>query len=203
MYFREVSVKTQLSFHKVSTLSKNGEGIRVAKDVDGVITHYLYEYDKVVLELNSDGTQKSRNVYGTNLISRTVYGQTVKYLYNGHSDKVNCEAREGALGYVVALVDETGDIVGTYYYDAFGNIVEQTGSIDNNVTYAGYQYDKETGLYYLNARMYDPVTARFMQEDSYRGSMEDPLSLNLYTYCHNEPLMYFDPTGHWGEGIKL
>ena len=39
------------------------------------------------------------------------------------------------------------------------------------------------GKYYLKARMYDPVTARFMQEDTYRGKDEDPLSLNLYAYC--------------------
>jgi hypothetical protein len=44
--------------------------------------------------------------------------------------------------------------------------------------------------------MYDPVTARFLQEDTYSGDPSDPLSLNLYTYCHNEPLMYYDPTGH-------
>jgi hypothetical protein len=44
--------------------------------------------------------------------------------------------------------------------------------------------------------MYDPLIARFLQEDSYYGDRNDPLSLNLYTYCHNEPLMYTDPTGH-------
>jgi len=43
----------------------------------------------------------------------------------------------------------------TYYYDAFGNILESTENVNNNITYAGYQYDKETGLYYLNARMYE------------------------------------------------
>jgi hypothetical protein len=45
-------------------------------------------------------------------------------------------------------------------------------------------------------RMYDPVIARFLQEDSYRGDINDPLSLNLYTYTHNEPLKHDDPTGH-------
>ena len=44
--------------------------------------------------------------------------------------------------------------------------------------------------------MYDPKVARFLQEDTYTGDINDPLSLNLYTYCHNEPLMYWDPTGH-------
>ena len=44
--------------------------------------------------------------------------------------------------------------------------------------------------------MYDPKTARFLQEDTYLGDRNDPLSLNLYTYCHNDPVMYWDPTGH-------
>jgi hypothetical protein len=50
--------------------------------------------------------------------------------------------------------------------------------------------------------MYDPVTARFMQEDTYAGQQQDPLSLNLYTYCHNSPLMYWDPTGHSAQTIQ-
>ncbi|WP_213414292.1 hypothetical protein, partial [Xylanibacillus composti] len=34
-------------------------------------------------------------------------------------------------------------------------------------------------------------------EDSYEGELENPLSLNLYTYVHNNPLTNIDPTGHW------
>lgn len=68
--------------------------------------------------------------------------------------------------------------------------------MDNAILYAGYQYDEETGLYYINARMYDPVTARFLQADTYLGSLNDPLSLNLYTYCLNNPHRYTDPSGH-------
>ncbi|TYQ13383.1 UNVERIFIED_CONTAM: RHS repeat-associated protein [Acetivibrio alkalicellulosi] len=71
----------------------------------------------------------------------------------------------------------------------------------SNIKYAGYFYDAETGLYYLNARFYDPETARFIQEDTYRGDILDPLSLNLYSYCHNNPIMYWDPTGHWPEWL--
>jgi RHS repeat-associated protein len=165
------------------TSSYNGEGLRVSKTVNGQKTYYLYEYDKVVLEVNENGTQKARNLYGTNLLMRTVDNEAYYYIYNGHAD-------------VTALIDTDGNIAATYYYDAFGNILEQTGDVDNNITYAGYQYDDETGLYYLNARMYDPKIARFLQEDTYRGNPNDPLSLNLYTYCLNNPLIYWDPTGH-------
>ncbi|OPX42547.1 tRNA(Glu)-specific nuclease WapA precursor [Ruminiclostridium hungatei] len=161
----------------------NGEGYRVEKRVNGAITRYLYEYDKVVLETDGAGHQTGRNVYGTNLLMRTADGTSYYYMYNGHAD-------------VTALLKPDGTIAATYYYDAFGNITDTTGSASNSITYAGYQYDRETGLYYLNARMYDPKTARFIQEDTYRGEQNDPLSLNLYTYCSNEPLMYTDPTGH-------
>lgn len=43
--------------------------------------------------------------------------------------------------------------------------------------------------------MYDPKVARFLQEDTYSGRPNDPLSLNLYTYCYNNPIAYDDPTG--------
>jgi len=161
----------------------NGDGLRVVKSVNGSATRFLYQYDKIVLELNALGDQMGRNVYGLNLISRTFGEDTFFYFYNGHAD-------------VTVLVASDGTIAATYYYDAFGNILDQTGTATSNILYAGYQYDPETGLYYLNARMYDPVTARFIQEDSYLGERNDPLSLNLYTYCHNEPMMYSDPTGH-------
>lgn len=163
--------------------------MRSSKVTNGTTTKYLYEYDKVVLELNETGEQIGRNIYGTNLLMRTAkegaINTTYYYLYNGHGD-------------VTALADINGSIAATYHYDEFGNIDSSasSGNVNNSITYAGYQYDKESGLYYLNARMYDPVTARFFIKDTYTGDINDPLSLNLYTYCHNEPLMYWDPTGH-------
>ena len=54
----------------------------------------------------------------------------------------------------------------------------------------------ETGLYYVNARYYNSTTGRFITEDTYIGKYYDPLSLNRYTYCHNNPLRYTDPSGH-------
>jgi RHS repeat-associated protein len=37
---------------------------------------------------------------------------------------------------------------------------------------------------------------RFINEDTYEGKINNPLSLNLYTYGHNNPLKYIDPSGH-------
>lgn len=166
----------------------NGEGYRTVKTANGQTTYGLYEGDKLVLETDSSGKEKVRTVYGLNAISRTDNGDKAFYLYNPHADVVN-------------LVSGNS-IVATYAYDAFGVPVsgeEWSGVNDSKnagIRFGGYQYDPESGYYYLNARMYDPTTARFLQEDSVRGTLEDPLSLNLYTYCQNDPVNYWDPSGH-------
>ncbi|MEK3743795.1 hypothetical protein NST23_14000 [Brevibacillus sp. FSL K6-0770] len=40
-------------------------------------------------------------------------------------------------------------------------------------------------------------------EDTYKGQVDNPLSLNRYTYVENNPLRYVDPTGHWKQGDEL
>lgn len=62
--------------------------------------------------------------------------------------------------------------------------------------YAGEMYDKESGFYYLRARYYDTKIGRFISEDTYKGQVDNPLSLNRYTYTHNNPIRYVDPSGN-------
>ncbi|WP_246066801.1 RHS repeat-associated core domain-containing protein [Paenibacillus koleovorans] len=63
--------------------------------------------------------------------------------------------------------------------------------------YSGEYWDNATSLQYLRARWYDPSIARFMGEDTHEGRISNPLSLNLYTYLENNPLIYKDPTGKY------
>jgi RHS repeat-associated protein len=105
------------------------------------------------------------------------------YLYNGHGD-------------VVQMVDTSGAVVNNYAYDVWGNITSQKEETPNPFKYTGEVYDEETGLYYLRARYYDPSIGRFLNEDTYEGQIDNPLSLNLYTYVVNNPLIYSDPSGN-------
>lgn len=59
----------------------------------------------------------------------------------------------------------------------------------NNFGYRGEYADAESGLIYLRARMYDPSTGRFINEDPIRDG------LNWYVYCGNNPIKYIDPSG--------
>ncbi|PTN31400.1 RHS repeat-associated core domain-containing protein, partial [Bacillus sp. Rc4] len=68
---------------------------------------------------------------------------------------------------------------------------------DNRYRYAGYQYDEETGLYYLMARYYEPRNGVFLSLDPDPGSDGDSLDQNGYTYGNNNPVMNVDPDGHW------
>ena len=92
----------------------------------------------------------------------------------------------------VFVTDGQGEIRNSYQYDAFGIPLETTEQLNNRIRYTGQQYDDVTGQYYLRARYYNPVAGRFMQEDVYQGD-----GLNLYAYCGNNPVVYYDPSGYY------
>ena len=112
---------------------------------------------------------------------------TFFYHYNAHGD-------------VIALTNQQGEIVARYEYDAWGKPIkteEDSVVADNPFRYAGYQYDKETGLYYLIARYYHPEHGVFLSLDPDPGDDDDILTQNGYTYANNNPVMLVDPDGHW------
>ena len=105
--------------------------------------------------------------------------------------------------------------VNRYKYDAYGNCEvykhnsNQGLVLDNDDTsignknpfrYKSYYYDKESGLYYLNSRYYNPKIGRFITIDSINYIDENSIyGYNLYCYCGNNPISYYDPSGHLPE----
>ena len=69
-------------------------------------------------------------------------------------------------------------------------------AVNNPFRYRGYYYDNETGLYYLNSRYYDPEIGRFINADELSYLNENNINgMNLFSYCRNNPVIYFDPSG--------
>ena len=129
----------------------------------------------------------------------------IMYLYD-ESSIIGCTIKRGNLDYgtyyfqrnllgdVVAIYNTAGTKVEGYAYDAFGNCTSLNNSLIgklNPIRYRGYYYDRETKLYYLNARYYAPELRRFISPDD--TAYLDPESvngLNLYCYCNNDPVNY-------------
>jgi RHS repeat-associated protein len=100
-------------------------------------------------------------------------------------------------GSTTSILDEDGAGELSYEYDDFGETEINGNSVfQNEICYTGGIYDETTGLYYLNARYYDPENGRFLTEDTYRGELNEPDTLHLYVYCKNNPINYVDPSGH-------
>ncbi|AST05456.1 type IV secretion protein Rhs [Anoxybacillus flavithermus] len=172
------------------TYKYDEDGRRIQKNVNGVMTNYHYQGDSlnVLYETDADGNVVRSYIYGENgqLLAMKKGNETYFYHYNAHGD-------------VIALTDAQGNIVARYQYDAWGNILSQSGALadENPYRYAGYQYDNETGLYYLIARYYHPEHGVFLSLDPDPGDADDILTQNGYTYANNNPVMLVDPDGHF------
>lgn len=149
-------------------------------------------YDENPAETLQIVSKDYKYIRGLNLVASTDGTETNYYLYNAHGD-------------VVQTTDAAGTVKRTYDYDAFGVELNDVVNDLNRFRYCGEYLDKETGTIYLRARNYDPVIGRMTTEDTVRSTqsmlpnhavISDPMGLNLYTYCRNDPIRYTDPTGN-------
>ncbi|MFJ4616743.1 polymorphic toxin-type HINT domain-containing protein [Streptomyces sp. NPDC088812] len=83
--------------------------------------------------------------------------------------------------------------------DPFG--VERTESTTwrSHQSYVGGDDDASSGLVHLGAREYDSNTGRFLSPDPVLD-LNDPVQMNGYVYCENNPVTFADPSGLASEG---
>ena len=152
-------------------------GLRTSKTVDGVTTHYVWVGDKLLGQYDENHV-----IYFSN-IGLNVNGVQYFYVKNLQGD-------------VVQIVDESGENVAEYVYDAWGNVVESSGALAeiNPIRYRGYYYDVETQMYYNQQRYYVPEWARWLNADIlfYTNEVSEN---NLFVYCRNDPVNRIDIDG--------
>ena len=191
----------------------DGDGARVRKllhtPTNVITTLYLVDdqnpsgYAQVLEELTTISTDPQLL---TPAVTR-VY--TYDYALLSQQQLVNGQWQLSFYGYdeqgsVRYLTDVNGNLTDTYDYDAFGNLVQQSGATPNNYLFGGEQYDWDLGLYYLRARYMNPETGRFHTRDPFEGYLDEPLSLNGYLYANADGVNNSDPTGYenlWSQQI--
>ena len=158
----------------------DGEGLRAGLTENGKKTTFLYHNGEILTEFDGESAPVRRHIRGIGLSCVQTTQDNAYHSY--HQDE------QGSTAYITGRGREAEN---AYQYDAFGNLLEHKESLTNRILYTGQQYDQETGQYYLRARYYNPVVGRFLQEDTYRGD-----GLNLYAYCANNPVVYYDDGGN-------
>lgn len=175
-------------FGAITSFTYNSNGIRTSKTEGGVITRFIVDenrdYAQVLEEIQNNAVQV-RYSYGHDLISQQRNGAKSFYHYDG-------------LGSTRGLSDSSGVITDTYDYEAFGELLNQTGDTENSYLFTGEQFDSGLNQYYLRARYYNQAIGRFTQMDSWMGNNHDPVTLHKYAYGNADPVTYTDPTGNFG-----
>lgn len=169
----------------------NGGGQRIRQKEDGVTIKYYY--DGVSLLYTSD----INNNRGIDNILDPAGKIVASKRFDGNYANMYFFYNYDVRGSVISIIKPDGSLVKGYDYDEFGN-TKETGETQfkNDIKFTGAVHDTSTGLYYMNARFYNPNTGRFLSQDTYGGDPYDPWTQNLYSYTSNNPVNFIDPTGH-------
>ena len=175
----------------------NADGLRVQKTVNGVVTKYTL-HGKNVVHMTSGADELHFFYDAQNRPAVVVYNGTA-YAYV-----------KSLQGDIVAILDENGNTVVSYGYDAWGAPLWCTGELAETLgkvqpfRYRGYVFDEETGFYYVSSRYYDPEIGRFISPDTTDVLTATPMGLtdkNLYAYCDNNPVVRVDHGGQFWETV--
>ena len=166
----------------------NADGLRVQKTVNGVATKYTL-HGKNVVHMTS-GTDELHFFYDAQNRPTVVVYNGVPYAYV-----------KSLQGDIVAILDENGNTVVSYGYDAWGATLWCTGELAETLgkvqpfRYRGYVFDEETGLYYLRSRYYSSECCRFVISDNSTGAIGKLIRSNTYAYCENNAPNKVDDDG--------
>ena len=159
----------------------DGDGRRVKSTFNGTTTTYfvgnLYEVT---------GSTITKYYYaGSQRIAMRTNG-TLNYLLGDH------------LGSTSLTTNATGTVISELRYKAWGETRYTFGNEKTKYQYTGqYSYASDFGLYFYNARWYDPALGRFAQADSIIPvDTQGVQAWDRYAYANNNPVRYNDPTGH-------
>ena len=192
------------------SIAESNKSATFAYDVDGnrcqmslyngttrLLTRY-YAGDRLEEDITPSGTTARFYVGGN------AYTAPAVYVYNGSSWSLHYIGRDH-LGSITLVTSSNGTTEYEYSYDAWGRLrnplnqqpyaLGQEPALYLARGYCGHEHLQDFGLINMNARLYDPLTGRFLSPDPYVQAPDFTQSLNRYSYCMNNPLKYVDKDG--------
>ena len=205
-------VITYNSFWRPNTISENG-----------YVATFTYNgnYDRVKMLLTENGNQQLVRYYMGNCYELDETDTTSKeklYLFGNYYDAAAVYVKDDSktevyyllrdyLGSIMQIVASDGTLQQELSYDAWGRL----RSLDRHIAYksdeepdlflgrgfTGHEHLPWFGVINMNARLYDPVTSRFLSPDPYIQIPDFSQSYNRYTYVMNNPFRYVDEDGEF------
>jgi RHS repeat-associated protein len=160
------------------TYAYDGNALRASQTISGKTTYLTWDMTESLPLILGDGTNSY--IYGPGGLPIEQINGTGTVLYLHHDQQ----------GSTRMLTGSTGKNEATFTYDAYGNQTGHTGTAATPLDYDGQYTSADTGLIYLRARAYDPITAQFLNVDPIAGLTQAP-----YNYATDNPVNKFDPTG--------
>jgi RHS repeat-associated protein len=155
----------------------------------GIVSDYTYDGDG--LRTNSDAARLSWDTSGDLPLLPADGDNWYLYGPDGHPyTQINRTTEEvtylhaDITGSTRATSDETGDRTAAWTYAPFGSVSTHTGADTTPFQYAGEYRDATSGLYYLRARYYDPVTGTFLTRDPWKPPPASPTATRTATPCN-------------------
>jgi RHS repeat-associated protein len=157
-----------------------------------VDTYYIYSYDgKLLAEYDHNGNCVKDYIYAGNRLIAEYYPPPIDKYYYYMSDQVNS---------IRIVTDNNGDVVYSAAYGPYGEVEKVwNNTYEPKLKFSGKERDEYTDLDYFGGRYYDHKHYRFNSVDpiiNKEVALMNPQLWNLYAYCRNNPLTFFDPDGN-------
>lgn len=161
----------------------DGNGLRTAQTVSGATSYLTWDQSGELPLLLDDG--QASYIYGPGELPIEQISSKGTPTYYHHDQ----------LGSTRMLTNSSGEPTGAFSYGAYGMMSAKSGTQTTPLGYTGQYTNSESGLQYLRARVFDPVTGQFLTRDPLMGATASP-----YAYANGNPLRYVDPSGSCGFG---
>jgi RHS repeat-associated protein len=199
-------------------LNCNLKGILPSRNVNGQTFTLNYDAENRLVSVSGNATANFSYDGDGKQIKATVNGTTTVYVGNHYEVKNSIVTKyyfagatriavrtNGMLSYLLGdhlgsssvTTDANGVKTASALYKAFGETRYTLGNLGTDYKFTGQREEAALGIYFFNARWMDPSLGRFTQPDTIvPTSTQGTQAWDRYAYVNNNPVKYFDRTGH-------